>query len=173
MLLITYSSWFASLSGSWASIGFTCAKGNLREHPQFTQYHTLRPALLNDKELLNTSQSQKVWTNWKDSWNWAGGKGEGSLQTAECSMYCSRYFKAYFKFYHCPFIIVEIAIVWSWKDSNNCWKFLSPGPFVHFEAVSLSFVGANHWYNFILLEELLGELTSEEIRTTSDLVVLD
>lgn len=78
----------------------------------------------------------------------------------------------YLEFYDCGFVIIEIAVIRSREEGNDCWEFLRSGPFIHLESLSLRLMGTDDRDDLVLLEEGLGQLITEEVRTSSHLVVL-
>jgi hypothetical protein len=79
----------------------------------------------------------------------------------------------YLKFDDGAFVVVEIAVIRSRENGDNCWKFLSSRPFIHFEPVSLSLMSTYDRNNFVFLKKLLSELASKEIGTSSHLIIFD
>jgi len=78
----------------------------------------------------------------------------------------------YFELDDCGFVIIEIAVVRRREEGDDCWEFLSSGPFIHLEPLSLRLVGPDYRNDLVLLEETLRQLVPEKVGTPAYLVVL-
>ena len=78
----------------------------------------------------------------------------------------------YLEFYDSSLIVIEIAVIWSRKDGDDCWELFGTRPFVHLESFCLGLMGSNDRNNFILFKEMLGQLAPKEIGTPSRVIIL-
>ena len=62
----------------------------------------------------------------------------------------------YLKFYDCGFVVIEIAVIRSGEEGNDCWKFLRSGPFIHLESLGLSLMRPDYRNYLVFLEKVLG-----------------
>jgi hypothetical protein len=77
-----------------------------------------------------------------------------------------------FKLNNGTLIIVNIAIVRSRENSYNYREILRTVPSVHLVTFDLCLVSSNHTKKVISLQELVCCVNSEEIRASSDLILL-
>lgn len=123
--------------------------------------------------LMLPFMSRMELTRRKGSWNLGVNMGEDSTWIVGYWGYYSGLFYLYLEFYYCAFVVVKITVIWSWKYCDYGWKFLLSWPFVHFITLSLSLMSSYYWNHLVLLEKLLCQLLSKEIRATSDIIRLD
>lgn len=71
--------------------------------------------------------------------------------------------KAYFKLDDSTFVIVDVTIVRSGKDSNDNREFRRTIPFVHFVTIKLSFMSSQNRKEFVFMKELVSCLLSKEV----------
>ena len=117
-----------------------------------------------------TSQWQKESTRWRGSWSWAANMDEDCRRIVECWENCSGLSYFYLEFYDRPFVVVEITVIGSWEDGDDCWKFLGTRPFVHLEPLSLSLMSPDNRKHLIPLKKSLGQLRTKKVRTTPHVI---
>jgi len=63
--------------------------------------------------------------------------------------------RTYFKLNKCSFVVVDITIVWCWKDGYHCWEILLTIPLVHLVALDLRLMSTDQREQLIFIHELI------------------
>ena len=69
-------------------------------------------------------------------------------------------------------VVVHVAVIWSREDGDHHWELRGPVPLMHLVPIELSLVSSQDREQLVFMEELVGGLLAEEVRTASHVVLL-